>query len=163
MKEQLQKQFQTLIEHSSSEDLSILRDWMDGLEKKQSGEYTTYLSAGLHMTPKVTEDYYTISIPITPFIHNPLNMPHGGILAVILDTAMGTLATHSLSEEFAVVTTNLSINYIAAAKEGNLHAQAKFSHKGRQTMVIEGEIVDDHGKRIAIGTGSFFVIPRKRQ
>ncbi|WP_075617447.1 PaaI family thioesterase [Paenisporosarcina indica] len=162
MKEQLHMQFQNLIEHSSDEDLSIIRDWMDGLEKKHSGEYTTYLSAGLHMDAMITEDTYTISIPITPLIHNSLNMPHGGIIAVILDTAMGTLATHSLSEEFAVVTTNLSINYIAVAKVGNLHAQAKFSHKGRQTMVVEGEVVDDQGKRIAIGTGSFFVIPRKR-
>lgn len=163
MRERLHMQFRNMLEHSSDEELSVLANWMDGLEMKQSGEFSTYLSAGLHMTKTITEDTYTMSIPITPFIHNPLKMPHGGILAVLLDTAMGGLATDSLSEEFAAVTTNLSINYIASAKEGNLHAQARFSHKGRQTMVIEGEIVDDQGKRIAIGTGSFFVIPRRRK
>jgi len=162
MKEQLHTKFQNIIEQASEEDLSVLANWMDGFEKKQSGEFTTYLTAGLHMNRTLTEDSCTISIPITPAIHNPLNMPHGGILAVILDTAMGTLATYSVAEEFAVVTTNLSINYIAAAKEGNLHASAKFSHKGRRTMVIEGEIMDDHGKKIAIGTGSFFVINRTK-
>lgn len=160
MKEQLLSQFQSIIEHAGQEDLSVLANWMNGLEKKQNGELNTYLSAGLHMKPIMTEDSCTVSIPITPFIHNTFRMPHGGILGVILDTAMGVLANYSLNEGFGAVTTNLSVNFLATAYEGNLHATAKFAHKGRQTMVVEGVITDDNGKRLAIGTGSFFVIAR---
>ena len=72
------------------------------------------------------------------------------------------LATHSLPEDKAAVTTNLSVTYLATATEGNLNARAFFSHKGRQTMVTTGQVTDDQGKLLAIGTGSFFVIQRSR-
>lgn len=162
MKELLVKQFQNIINNSSEEDISILSKWMDGFEKKQSEEMSTYLSAGLHMERSLTDDSCTISIPITPFIHNNLSIPHGGIIAVILDTAMGVLANHLLTEDRAAVTTNLSVNYLATATEGYLHAHASLSHKGRQTIVTTGEVTDDQGKLLAVGTGSFFVIQRSR-
>lgn len=160
MNETLINQFQRIIERSTREELSVLSNLMDGIEKKQSGEISTFLGAGLQMERLLSEDACTISIPITPFIHNTLHIPHGGIIAVLLDTAMGTLANQALSEEFAAVTTNLSVNYVATATEGHLHAKATFSHKGRHTMVLTGEVTDNDGKRLAIGTGSFFVIPR---
>ncbi|WP_019414411.1 PaaI family thioesterase [Paenisporosarcina sp. TG20] len=162
MKAQLFTQFQNIVDRASNEDLAILSQWMNGFEKKQSNEMTTYLSAGLHMERTLTADYCRVSIPNTPYIHNTLNIPHGGILAVLLDTAMGILANHSLPVGFASVTTNLSINYVApAAAGGHIHAQVTLSHKGRQTIVLTGEIKDHLGRLIAIGTGSFFVIPSK--
>ena len=162
MKELLTKQFQNIVNNSSEEDLSILSKWMDGFEKKQSGEMSTYLSAGLHMERSLTDDSCTVSIPITPFINNNLSIPHGGIIAVLLDTAMGVLANHSLIEDLAAGTTNLSVTYLASTTEGYLHAHATLSHKGRKTIVTTGEVTDDQGKLLAIGSGSFFVIQRRR-
>ncbi len=163
MKKDLLLQFQHIINQASSEDLSIIENWMNGFEKKQTGEFSTYLSAGLQMERTIGDDFCRVSIPITPYIHNTLHIPHGGILAVLLDTAMGVLANHSLSDEFAAVTTNLTMNYLSSVTEGHLHAQATISHKGRKTMVLEGAISDDNGKRLAIGTGSFFIVPRSRK
>ncbi|PUB18065.1 PaaI family thioesterase [Paenisporosarcina sp. OV554] len=162
MKELLVTQFQQIISNSTEEDLSILSNWMDGFEKKQRGEKSTYLSAGLHMERSLTDDFCKVSIPITPLIHNNLSIPHGGIIGVLLDTAMGVLANNSLPEDRAAVTTNLSVTYLATATEGHLHAHATISHKGRQTIVATGEVTDDQGKLLAIGTGSFFVIQRSR-
>ncbi len=85
MNELLIKQFQNIINNSSEEDLSIISKWMDGFEKKQSGEMSTYLSAGLLMERSLTDESCTVSIPITPLIHNNLSIPHGGIIAVLLD------------------------------------------------------------------------------
>ena len=59
---------------------------------------------------------------------------------------MGVLASHTLPENKAVVTTNLSINYLATATEGHLHAQASISHKGLQTIVTTGNVKDDGGE-----------------
>ncbi|HSO56713.1 MAG TPA: PaaI family thioesterase [Paenisporosarcina sp.] len=75
---------------------------------------------------------------------------------------MGVIASHTLPENEAVVTTNLSINYLATATEGHLHAQASISHKGRQTIVTTRDVIDDRGKLLAIATESFFVIQRSR-
>lgn len=162
MKNNVRNQLEHILNQASNEDISTLSKWLEGFEKKQSGDLSTYLGATLHMEKKLSDDSCTISIPITPYIHNTLHIPHGGILAVMLDTAMGVLANHSLPEEFAAVTMNLSINYLATATEGHLHAHATFSHKGRQTMVVTGEITDDNGKKLAVGNGSFFVVPRNR-
>jgi len=131
MKNLLLNQFQQIINNSNEKDLAVLSKWMDEFEKKQSGEMSTYINAGLHMEKTLTEDFCKVSIPITPFIHHNLNTPHGGIIALLLDTAMGILAFHTLPENEAVVTTNLSINYLATANEGHLHAQASISHKCR--------------------------------
>jgi len=90
---------------------------------------STYLSAALHMERTLTDDSCTVSIPIKPLIHNNFNIPHGGIIGVLLDTAMGVLATHSLPKDKAAVTTNLSVTYLATATEGNINARAFFSQK----------------------------------
>lgn len=111
MKELLFNQFQQII-NNSDEDLAELSKWMDGFEKKQSGEMSTYKNAGLHMEKTLTDDFCKVSIPLTPFIHNNVRTPHGGIIALLLDTAMGVLASHTLPENEVVVTTNLSINYL---------------------------------------------------
>lgn len=163
MNEQLLTKFQQLLDKATTEDLAVIKGWMDGFSRKQTGEISTYLSAGLQMERVLAADYCKVSIPITPAIHNHIGIPHGGILAVLLDTAMGILANDSLPQDQAAVTTNLSIHYLAAAKEGSMHAIAHFSHKGRQTMVMTGEVLDSQGRKLAIGTGSFFITQGKRQ
>jgi len=159
MNHSLTTKFEQILKESTPQDLQILSQWLDGMQRKQTGETKTYLASSLLMDRTVTEEFCKVSIPITPFIHNRLGIPHGGILAVILDTAMGLLANKSLSAEFSAITTNLSINYIAVATDKHLHATATFIHKGRQTMVVEGVVRDDSGKKLAVATGSFFVIP----
>jgi uncharacterized protein (TIGR00369 family) len=76
---------------------------------------------------------------------------------------MGVLANHSLTEDLAAVTTNLSVTYLATGTEGHLHAHETLSHKGRKTIVTTGEVTDDQGRLLAIGSGSFFVIQRSRE
>ena len=82
MKNLLINQFQQIINNSNDVVIAVLSKWMDGLEKKQSGEMSTYINAGLHMEKTLTDDFCKVSIPITPFIHNNLRTPHGGIIAL---------------------------------------------------------------------------------
>lgn len=91
----------------------------------------------------------------------PLKVPHGGIIATIADAAMGGLASRSVPEGFNVVTTNMNISYIATTTNKELIARGRFVHKGRQTLVMECDIEDETGRKLAIATGSFFVIQRR--
>ncbi len=159
----LTDQFNRVIENASTEDLEILTDYLKNFEKKQQGEFTTYLSAGLNMTRATDEGSSIVSIPNTPFIHNNVNIPHGGILAVLLDTAMGTLANSQCPTGFGAVTTNLTIHYLAVADEEKITAKARIIRSGRHTMVLEGNIFQDDGKHIATATGSFFILPKKTE
>lgn len=112
------------------------------------------------MSRQQEDDSWTVSIPNTPLIHNNIDIPHGGILAVLLDTAMGTLANSKCSEGFGAVTTNLTIHYLAVATEEAITAEARIIRQGRHTMVIEGNIYETGGKHIATSTGSFFIVPK---
>ncbi|TWT07414.1 PaaI family thioesterase [Planococcus sp. CPCC 101016] len=159
----LTDQFTRLIKNASTEDLEILTDYLKNFEKKQQGEFTTYLSAGLNMTRVTDEESSHVSIPNTPFIHNNVNIPHGGILAVLLDTAMGTLANSQCPTGFGAVTTNLTIHYLTVADEEKITAKAQIIRSGRHTMVLEGNIFQDDGKHIATATGSFFIVPKKTE
>lgn len=157
--ENIRQQFQRILDNSSSQDLDILSDFLQNFEKKQQGGFNTYLSASLNMERETTPEYSTVSIPNTPYIHNNIAIPHGGILAVLLDTAMGTLANSKCSDGMAAVTTTLTIHYLAIATEKEIKAEARLIRQGRHTMVIEGNIFESNGKHIATATGSFFLVP----
>lgn len=154
----IKRQFQRILDNSSPEDLDILSDFLQNFEKKQQGGFNTYLSASLNMTRETVPEYSAVSIPNTALIHNNLDIPHGGILAVLLDTAMGTLANSKCSKGMAAVTTTLTIHYLAVATETEIKAEARMIRQGRHTMVIEGNIYETNGKHIATATGSFFLV-----
>lgn len=156
----LLEQFKRTVDNGTPEDIQILSQFLDNLEKKQSGEFTTYLSAALGMHRQQKDHSWSVSIPNTPFIHNNIDIPHGGILAVLLDTAMGTLANSKCPEGFGAVTTNLAIHYLTVATEETITAEAEIIRQGRHTMVIEGNIYETGGKHIATSTGSFFIVPK---
>jgi uncharacterized protein (TIGR00369 family) len=157
--ENLTNQFQRILDSSTPDDLNILADFLENFEKKQQGEFNTYLSASLNMKRETSVENSVVSIPNTAFIHNNIAIPHGGILAVLLDTAMGTLANSKCVEGMAAVTTNLTIHYLAVATENEIKAEARMIRQGRHTMVVEGNIYESGGKHIATATGSFFLVP----
>lgn len=91
-----------------------------------------------------------------PLIHNSFDMPHGGVIATLVDNAMGFLVNKDLHPEGkGAVTTNMTINYIKASSEKQLIATSTYLHKGRQTLVMECTITQPDGKKIAHATGSF--------
>lgn len=156
----LVSQFEKTLQNSSPEDIRILSQFLENLRRKQTGEFTTYLSAALAMGKEEQNGSWTVSIPNTPFIHNNIDIPHGGILAVLIDTAMGTLANSKCPDGFGAMTTNLAIHYLSVATEETITAEAKIIRQGRHTMVIEGNIYETGGKHIATSTGSFFIVPK---
>ncbi|MDQ0427882.1 uncharacterized protein (TIGR00369 family) [Planomicrobium stackebrandtii] len=156
----LNDQLARIVKNSSSEDLEMLGDYLTNFEKKQQGDFATYLSAALNMTRVTDEHSSVVSIPNTAFIHNNVNIPHGGILAVLLDTAMGTLANSKCQPGFSAVTTNLTIHYLTVADEDSISAKARIIRSGRHTLVIEGNIFQQDGKHIATATGTFFIVPK---
>lgn len=153
--------FQRIVESANKEDLLVLDSWLKNFEKKQQGEYSTYLTAGLGMTRSLSASSCTAVIPVSPLISNSVGIPHGGILATLLDTAMGSLANSRCPEGFGAVTTTLNVHYLAVADEEQLTAEAAMIRQGTHTMVIEGYIIQQDGRRIAQATGTFFIVPKR--
>jgi len=160
-KEQVEQLVAEILQDSTEEDEEVLLHLLNGLRKKQQGIHRRYINATLHMVGKFEPEVSEVRIPITPVIHNTIKVPHGGIVATIADAAMGGLASRSVPEGYNVVTTNMNISYIATTTNKELIARGRFVHKGRQTLVMECDIEDETGRRLAVATGSFFVIQRR--
>ncbi len=160
-KDQVEQLVAEILQNSTEEDEEVLLHLLKGLREKQQGIHRRYINAILHMVGKFETEVSEVRIPITPVIHNTIKVPHGGIVATIADAAMGGLASRSVPEGYNVVTTNMNVSYIATTTNKELIARGRFVHKGRQTLVMECDIEDETGRRLAIATGSFFVIQRR--
>ncbi len=160
-KGQIEQLLATILQESNEEDEEVLVHLLNGLREKQQGIHRRYINAALHMVGKFEPEVSEVRIPITPVIHNTIKVPHGGIIATIADAAMGGLASRSVPDGYNVVTTNMNVSYIATTTNKELIARGRFVHKGRQTLVMECDIEDETGRKLAIATGSFFVIQRR--
>ena len=98
-----------------------------------------------------------VSMPIDPATHTNLyGVSHGGSLASLADTVMG-VACASLGRR--VVTLDLNMNFIkAAAADTEVRAVAKVVHNGRQTVVVECDVLGVESRLLAKARGTFFVV-----
>ena len=93
---------------------------------------------------------------------NVRDVAHGGIVASLIDVAMGTAAAggnYSTRQRY-VVTLELKVNYLAPARGQKLTATAKVVKGGARTFVVECRVVTDLGEECAMALGTF--ITRRR-
>lgn len=79
---------------------------------------------------------------------------HGGLLATMLDAAMGTAVVSSGGE--LPVTVSLTVTYLEPGRPGRLEASARVRKRGRKLLVVEGEVVQD-GDVVADALATFAV------
>lgn len=86
---------------------------------------------------------------------------HGGVVATLLDTAMGRAVSTMCRADQSVVTAQLNVNFIRPAWSGeSLTITGEVQHSGRQTAVARGEIRTADDVLVATGTGTFLFVPR---
>ena len=159
-KEYLHQLLEECIELAEESDLKVLTSLLEGSKAKLSGK-GSYIGRLLQMKRKHEKDRYEITLPLSALVQNNLGIVHGGITATVLDAAMGSLAYTALPEGYAAVTSQLNIHYLAPGTGADLRCVATFIHQGKQTLVVEGQIFREDGKKIAHATGTFFVVKHK--
>lgn len=102
-------------------------------------------------------------LTVGPEHTNRHGMLHGGIVATILDNAMG--ATGSLTRDpqgrYPFLTISLNTQYLAPAREGEtLVAVGRITGGGRKLVFIEGELRGPEDRLIATATGVFKPVPQ---
>ncbi|EKN66308.1 phenylacetic acid degradation-like protein [Neobacillus bataviensis LMG 21833] len=160
MKDELRLLLESCLETGSETDLQAITTLLEGVQRKIKRNRNTFIDGLLHMERSFDQNSCEITIPINPIINNDLDIVHGGITATLLDSAMGVMAYQQLPEEFAAVTNQLNIHYIAPGIGDSLRCKAEIIHHGSKTMVISGEVYRNDGKKIAYATGTFFIIKK---
>ena len=87
---------------------------------------------------------------------NPHGSVHGGVLATMIDVAMGTAVASAGGR--APVTVSLAVTYLEPGRPGRLTASAKVRKRGKRLVVVEAEVVQD-GDVVADAHGTFAVRP----
>lgn len=70
---------------------------------------------------------------------------HGGILAALLDSALGQAVESLLPSGARVVTVELSLSYLAPVRQGVLRARGWVLAPGRRVFHAAGEVLDEGG------------------
>jgi 1,4-dihydroxy-2-naphthoyl-CoA hydrolase len=79
---------------------------------------------------------------------------HGAVLFSLADSVAANLALHSLAPD-NTTTTDASIRFLKAVAGGKVHARARIAHAGARTRLIEVELTDEGGDRVALYQGNF--------
>lgn len=89
---------------------------------------------------------------------------HGGAVSAFMDATMGVCALSQVILDNKVVSTiEMKLSFVSPALIGKkLIGTAKTIKKGKRIVFVEGEIHNEDGDLIAIGTGTFNVYPAEK-
>lgn len=99
-----------------------------------------------------------VSLNIEDKHFNPISVVHGGVLASLIDNAMG-IAVKCARPETEHVTTNLNLHYVSSFGPGPIRAVASVLHSTRSTTTVQATVMGEDGKVGTIATASFRALP----
>ncbi len=104
-------------------------------------------------------DYARVELPMLPHLMNRYGIPHGGVYATLLDTAMGFCGcyTGDPAVKRLAMTLSMNVNYEGRATGTRLICEGRRTGGGAKTFFAQALVTDDLGTRIASGTGVFRV------
>ena len=74
---------------------------------------------------------------------------HGGVLMSLADAAGGVCAFLNLPADASTVTIESKTNFLGAIREGTVLARSRPLHIGKTTIVVETDVFDASGRRVA--------------
>lgn len=84
---------------------------------------------------------------------------HGGVLAMLADTAGGFAAFLTAPVRSRVATIEMKINFLEAVEHGEIRADARVLRQGRSTSVVDCEVIDGDKRLVSKALMTFAVIP----
>ncbi|RRQ49048.1 hotdog fold thioesterase [Maribacter algicola] len=110
----------------------------------------------------VGEDFLIAKMPVTPKVHQPDGVLHGGA-TVALAESVGSMASYIFlnASEFFVRGIEISANHVKSVKEGFVYAKASFIHKGRTTQVWDIRITNEQEQLISSCKLTTIALPKK--
>jgi len=92
---------------------------------------------------------------------NKRGVAHGGVVASLLDTALGAAVITSMAPEEWTGTLELSVQFREPVLPGVITAEGRVARRGRSIAFAEGEIRDPAGRILATAHGVWTIWPRR--
>lgn len=112
---------------------------------------------------EVGKDYLVAKMPVTPKVHQPDGVLHGGAM-VALAESVGSAASFMFlnAKDFYIRGIEISANHVKSVKEGNVYARAEILHNGRTTQLWDIKIRDEEQNLVSVVKLTTIALPKTR-
>jgi uncharacterized protein (TIGR00369 family) len=100
---------------------------------------------------EVSPDRVVASWPITPHLHQPYGIVHGGVHCSVVETVASYGGAVWFGDRGHVVGVSNTTDFLRAVREGVLTATGTPIHRGRLQQLWLVEITDEEGRLVARG------------
>lgn len=126
---------------------------------KQALADGTHLLSALRMRDvEVDGADLAIELEVDDTLTNPGGALQGGLVATLADIVGGRMAMVGLDEQSIVVTSDLTVHYLAGVTGGCAHAVGTVLRRGRRSVVTRVEIYDGRGGELAAACQLAFTV-----
>jgi uncharacterized protein (TIGR00369 family) len=110
---------------------------------------------------EVTADRMEVSWSVTPEVHQPNGILHGGVHAWIVETVASYGAATWFGEQGVVVGVSNQTDFFRAVRDGRLVSVGTPVHRGRSQQVWDVETRDEAGRLVARGHVRLQNLPKR--
>lgn len=112
---------------------------------------------------EVAPSRVVVRLEVGPMHHQPYGILHGGVSALLAESAASIGAATAAPAGTSVVGVELNANHLRAMRTGTLTATATPVHTGRRIHVWNVELADQDGRMICVSRCTLAVIERVPQ
>jgi uncharacterized protein (TIGR00369 family) len=106
------------------------------------------------------EAFDRVKLTIRPELMNPAGLLAGGVTYAMVDYCMGSTLWKQTSDEEAIATIGISINYVQTAIEGDVVCTTELDRRNRTNAVLSSNVRHEDGRLIATAIGSYSIFKR---
>lgn len=110
---------------------------------------TIHESLGIR-TIEAGPERVVLEMDVTPRVHQPFGLLHGGASATIAESAASIGAYLASADDEVSMGTDLNVSHLRAKRSGVVRAVATPVRKGRSLHVWSVDIVDEEGELVAV-------------
>ena len=112
---------------------------------------------------EVGEDFVIARMPVTPRVHQPDGVLHGGA-SVALAESVGSMGAFFFlnSEDIIIRGIEIAANHVKSVRDGYVYAHASILHKGRTTQLWQIKITNEEGDLVSLVKLTTISLPKKK-
>jgi uncharacterized protein (TIGR00369 family) len=107
---------------------------------------------------EISKEKVVVSVDVGPRVHQPYGILHGGVSALIAESAASIGGAASVPPGKIVVGTELNASHLRSMSSGRLTAVARPFRQGRTMQVWSIELTDDQDRLICVARCSLAVL-----
>ncbi len=105
---------------------------------------------------EMTPGFLRASMPVREELLTIMGAIHGGVMAGLVDHALGCVLYPLMKPGQWAATTEFKINYLAAVKAGTLVAESQVLSFGRRSAVVRAEVTNG-SKLVCVAQGTLLI------